>query len=104
VIGSSAALAYASNERGGTITHKPEADYLADGPQKPIRIWSRTGRRPLPPLSPSMQPGTALPPSACPRDGSGGGASGQSRVVSESMATVIARMSGASSPAATSTP
>jgi hypothetical protein len=29
---------------------------------------------------------------------------GQSRVVSESMATVIARMSGASSPAATSTP
>ena len=24
-----------------------EADYLDDGPQKPIRIWSRTGRRPL---------------------------------------------------------
>jgi hypothetical protein len=47
VIGSSAALAYASDERGGTITHKPEADYLDDGPQKPIRIWSRTGRRPL---------------------------------------------------------
>ena len=32
---------------GGTITHKAEADYLDDGPQKPIRIWSRTGRRPL---------------------------------------------------------
>jgi phosphoserine phosphatase len=47
VIGSSAALAYTSNERGGTITHKPEADYLDDGPEKPIRIWSRTGRRPL---------------------------------------------------------
>jgi hypothetical protein len=47
VIGSSAALAYTSDERGGTITHKPEADYLDDGPQKPIRIWSRTGRRPL---------------------------------------------------------
>jgi phosphoserine phosphatase len=47
VIGSSAARAYASDERGGTITHKPEADYLDDGPQKPIRIWSRTGRRPL---------------------------------------------------------
>ena len=29
------------------ITHKAEADYLDDGPQKPIRIWSRTGRRPL---------------------------------------------------------
>jgi phosphoserine phosphatase len=47
VIGSSAALAYISDERGGTITHKPEADYLDDGPQKPVRIWSRTGRRPL---------------------------------------------------------
>ena len=32
---------------GGTITHKAEADYLDDGPQKPIRIWSRIGRRPL---------------------------------------------------------
>ena len=47
VIGSTAALAYTSDDRGGTITHKPEADYLDDGPQKPIRIWSRTGRRPL---------------------------------------------------------
>jgi hypothetical protein len=47
VIGSSTALAYASDERGGTITHKAETDYLDDGPQKPIRIWSRTGRRPV---------------------------------------------------------
>ena len=47
VIGSSATLDYTSDERGGTITHKAEADYLDDGPQKPIRIWSRTGRRPL---------------------------------------------------------
>jgi hypothetical protein len=47
VIGSSAALAYTSDEHGGTITHRPEADYLDDGLQKPIRIWSRTGRRPL---------------------------------------------------------
>ena len=47
VIGSSTALDYTSDERGGTITHKAEADYLDDGPQKPIRIWSRTGRRPL---------------------------------------------------------
>ncbi len=43
VIGSSASLAYTSNERGGTFTHEAEADYLDDGPQK----WSRTGRRPL---------------------------------------------------------
>jgi hypothetical protein len=47
VIGSASALEYLSDGNGGTITHKPEADYLDDGPQKPIRIWSRTGRRPL---------------------------------------------------------
>ena len=47
VIGSASALDYTSDGSGGTITHKPEADYLDDGPQKPVRIWSRTGRRPL---------------------------------------------------------
>ena len=47
VIGSSTTFAYTSNGRGGTITHNPEADYLDDGPEKPVRIWNRTGRRPL---------------------------------------------------------
>jgi phosphoglycolate phosphatase-like HAD superfamily hydrolase len=47
VIGSATTFQYTANDRGGTITHKAEADYLDDGPQKPIRIWSRTGRRPL---------------------------------------------------------
>jgi phosphoserine phosphatase len=47
VIGSTTALEYASDERGGTIMRKAEADYFDDGPEKPIRIWSRTGRRPL---------------------------------------------------------
>ena len=47
VIGSATALEYTSDVTGGTIMRKPEADYLDDGPQKPIRIWSRTGRRPL---------------------------------------------------------
>jgi phosphoserine phosphatase len=47
VIGSAAALAYADDERGGTITHTPAPDYLDDGPEKPIHIWNRTGRRPL---------------------------------------------------------
>ena len=47
VIGSATTFQYTSNDRGGTITHKAEADYLDDGPQKPIRIWSRTGRRPV---------------------------------------------------------
>ena len=47
VIGSSSTFAYTSNDNGGTITHKPEVDYLDDGPEKPVRIWNRTGRRPL---------------------------------------------------------
>jgi phosphoserine phosphatase len=47
VIGSATALAYTSDGRGGTITHTPAPDYLDDGAEKPIRIWSRTGRRPL---------------------------------------------------------
>jgi phosphoglycolate phosphatase-like HAD superfamily hydrolase len=47
VIGSAVALAYASNGQGGTITHTPKPEYLDDGAEKPIRIWSRTGRRPL---------------------------------------------------------
>jgi phosphoglycolate phosphatase-like HAD superfamily hydrolase len=47
VIGSSSTFAYTSDEHGGTITHRPEADYLDDGPEKPVRIWNRTGRRPV---------------------------------------------------------
>jgi phosphoserine phosphatase len=47
VIGSAPILSYESDERGGTIRRQPTADYLDDGPEKPIRIWSRTGRRPL---------------------------------------------------------
>jgi len=47
VIGSATTFQYTSNDHGGTITHKAEADYLDDGQQKPIRIWSRTGRRPV---------------------------------------------------------
>jgi phosphoserine phosphatase len=47
VIGSATTFKYTSNDRGGTITHQAEADYLDDGPQKPIRIWSRIGRRPV---------------------------------------------------------
>jgi len=47
VIGSSSTFAYTSGPGGGTIAHKPEADYLDDGPEKPVRIWNRIGRRPL---------------------------------------------------------
>ena len=47
VVGSSSALDYVADEHGGAITRKPDADFVDDGPQKPIRIWSRVGRRPL---------------------------------------------------------
>jgi len=47
VIGSTVALAYHDDPTGGTIIHKAELDYLDDGPEKPVRIWSRVGRRPL---------------------------------------------------------
>src|SRR6185436_16418984 len=32
---------------GGAITRQAAADYLDDGPEKPVRIWNRTGRRPV---------------------------------------------------------
>ena len=44
VIGSATVLEYAS---GGRLTRKAELGFLDDGPQKPIEIWSRIGRRPL---------------------------------------------------------
>jgi phosphoserine phosphatase len=47
VIGSSTSLAYQPGKGGGRIVRKPEADVLDDGPEKPVRIWSRVGRRPL---------------------------------------------------------
>ena len=47
VIGSGSVLAYTLDERGGTIRTRVRQSTLDDGPQKPIRIWSRTGRRPL---------------------------------------------------------
>jgi hypothetical protein len=47
VIGSSSTLGYTGDAHGGKITHKAELDYLDDGPEKPVRIWSRTGRRPI---------------------------------------------------------
>ena len=47
VIGSSTTLAWEPGQGGGRIVRKPEADVLDDGPAKPVRIWSRVGRRPL---------------------------------------------------------
>jgi hypothetical protein len=47
VVGSSTVLEYASDDSGGTLTRKAQLGFLDDGPQKPIQIWSRVGRRPL---------------------------------------------------------
>jgi phosphoserine phosphatase len=47
VIGSSVSLTYEEDGGGGRIVRKPEADVLDDGPQKPVRIWSRVGGRPI---------------------------------------------------------
>ena len=47
VIGSSFALSYQEDERGGAVMYKSGMDFFDDGPEKPLRIWSRVGRRPI---------------------------------------------------------
>jgi hypothetical protein len=47
VIGSSNALQYTENSEGGQVAYLAEPDVFDDGPTKPVRIWSRVGRRPL---------------------------------------------------------
>ncbi len=47
VIGSSNALTYQDDEHGGTVVYLAQPDVFDDGPVKPVRIWSRIGRRPI---------------------------------------------------------
>jgi hypothetical protein len=47
VIGSSNALRYTPDDQGGSLAYQAEMDVFDDGPIKPVRIWSRTGRRPI---------------------------------------------------------
>jgi haloacid dehalogenase-like hydrolase len=47
VIGSSNGLRYEPDEHGGKVVYLAEPDYFDDGPVKPVRIWSRVGRRPI---------------------------------------------------------
>jgi hypothetical protein len=47
VIGSTQALDYADDKQGGALMYKSEMEFFDDGPTKPIRIWSRVGRRPI---------------------------------------------------------
>ena len=46
VIGSSNALTYQDTD-GGTLVYRDTPDVFDDGPAKPVRIWSRVGRRPV---------------------------------------------------------
>jgi phosphoserine phosphatase len=47
VIGSSNGLRYTPDEHGGSVVYLAEPDVFDDGPVKPVRIWSRVGRRPI---------------------------------------------------------
>jgi hypothetical protein len=47
VVGSSNALRYQPGEHGGSVVYQAEPDFFDDGPVKPVRIWSRIGRRPV---------------------------------------------------------
>jgi phosphoserine phosphatase len=47
VIGSSNALRYQHDESGGSLVYLAEPDVFDDGDTKPVRIWSRIGRRPV---------------------------------------------------------
>ena len=47
VIGSSNGLQYTDDEHGGSVAYLAQPDVFDDGPVKPVRIWSRIGRRPI---------------------------------------------------------
>jgi haloacid dehalogenase-like hydrolase len=47
IIGSSQALDFQEREDGNDVLYKSEMEFFDDGPTKPVRIWSRIGRRPI---------------------------------------------------------
>ncbi len=47
VVGTSNALCYTPDDDCGTLAYLARPDVFDDGPMKPVRIWSRIGRRPL---------------------------------------------------------
>jgi FMN phosphatase YigB (HAD superfamily) len=47
VIGSSQTIEYQERADGTDVLYKSTMDVFDDGPEKPVRIWSRIGRRPL---------------------------------------------------------
>ncbi|MBR7832913.1 haloacid dehalogenase-like hydrolase [Actinospica durhamensis] len=47
VIGSALGLDFDDQAEDTRLIYKSHTEFFDDGPQKPVRIWSRTGRRPL---------------------------------------------------------
>jgi phosphoserine phosphatase len=47
VIGSATGLRYVDDDGGGDVLYAASFSFLDDGPEKPVRIWSRIGRRPI---------------------------------------------------------
>ena len=47
VVGSSFKLEFKEHEDSVDVLYKSEMEFFDDGPEKPVRIWSRLGRRPL---------------------------------------------------------
>jgi phosphoglycolate phosphatase-like HAD superfamily hydrolase len=47
IIGSALGITYSSEDDQAALMYKGAMDFFDDGPEKPIRIWSRIGRRPI---------------------------------------------------------
>jgi phosphoglycolate phosphatase-like HAD superfamily hydrolase len=47
VVGTTLGLSWVEGPDGGHVTYSPSLAFFDDGPEKPIRIWSRIGRRPI---------------------------------------------------------
>ena len=47
VIGSALGLTYQDTDGESRLLYKSAMEFFDDGPEKPVRIWSRIGRRPI---------------------------------------------------------
>jgi haloacid dehalogenase-like hydrolase len=47
IIGSALGISYSVEGGQSSLVYKGAMDFFDDGPEKPIRIWSRIGRRPI---------------------------------------------------------
>jgi phosphoserine phosphatase len=47
IIGSALGITYSAQDGQSALLYKGAMDFFDDGPEKPVRIWSRIGRRPI---------------------------------------------------------